>query len=293
MPRSMTGYGAARATGSRVAVEIEARSVNARSLKITLRSPALLAAHEPELERLIRERVRRGTLTVFVRLELLRPEDTVRIRPGIVEGFARSLAELRMKGLVVGDLSADAIAAIPGAIDTAPEKPLRPVDWRVVKGAVIEALDAMNAMREREAGHLVTDLKRIVRRMRKTLGAVRRRSPQVVKEHLRKLRERLDVLLASVDARMDEAILAREIAVLADRSDITEEITRLTAHLDEFDAYLGNDGEMGRTLDFLCQEILREVNTIGSKSGDVAITRSVIGLKSEVDRLKEQVANLE
>ena len=287
----MTGYGAGKAAGSRIAVDVEARSVNARALKITTRSPSILAPREPEIEALVRGRVRRGTLTLYLRLELLRPQDTVRIRPGVVEGLARSLEPLRKQGLIDGTLTPDGLAAIPGALEIGPQEALRPADWRVIKGAVLAALDELNAMREREAAHLVTDLKSIVARMRKTIAAIRRRAPQVVKEHKKRLQERLGALLG--DVRMDEATLAREVAVLADRSDITEEITRLEAHLDEFGKYLAKGGEMGRTLDFLCQEILREANTIGSKSGDVAITKSVIALKSDVDRLKEQVANLE
>ncbi len=289
--RSMTGYGAGTAAGSRIAVAVEARSVNGRSLKITIRSPAILAPRESAIESLLRTRLRRGTLTVYVRIDLLRPQDTVRIRPGVVEGLARSLEPLRKQGLIDGALTPDGLAAIPGALEVGPADALRSADWRVVKSAVLNAVDELNGMREREALHLVRDLKSILVRMRKTLGAVRKRSPQVVNEHRNKLRERLDALLG--DVRMDEATLAREVAVLADRSDITEETTRLVAHLDEFGKYLGNGGEMGRTLDFLSQEILREVNTIGSKSGDVAITKSVIALKSDVDRLKEQVANLE
>ena len=290
--RSMTGYGAARASGSRLAVEIEVRSVNARSFKLTLRNPPLLGPRETEIEVLVRRRIRRGTVSLFVRLDLLRPEDAVRIRPEAVEGFARSLQPLIKAGLVEGKLTPDALAAIPGALETGANDPLRPVDWRVVKGALEQALDALDAMREREASHLAKDLGRILRGMRKTLATVRKRAPAVVRENQERLRERVDALL-DPGAAIDETTLAREIAVLADRSDITEEITRLSAHLEEFDRYLDGGGEIGRTLDFLCQELLRETNTIGSKSGDVTLSRSVIALKSDIDRLKEQVANLE
>lgn len=289
----MTGYGAGSASGARLAVEVEARSVNARSLKINLRSPTLLVPHEPELETLVRKRVRRGTLTLFVRVDLLRPQDTIRIRRSIVEGLAHSLEPLRKQGLIEGKLSADALAGIPGALETGPEDALRPADWRVVKSAALQALDALDEMREREATHLVKELLAIARRMHKTLDAVKRRAPNVSRDHQTRLRERLDALLSETENHIDEVTLAREVAVLADRADITEEITRLAAHLEEFEKYVARGGEIGRTLDFLCQEMLREINTIGSKSGDVAITRNVIALKSEVDRLKEQAANLE
>jgi uncharacterized protein (TIGR00255 family) len=170
---------------------------------------------------------------------------------------------------------------------------LRPADWRVVKGAVDAALNNLDAMRDREAVHLVKDLRKIIARMRKALARVKRRAPAVATENEKKLRERVDALLEPYDAKIDDATLAREIAVLADRADVTEETVRLAAHLDEFVTYVEKGAEIGRTLDFLTQEMLREVNTIGSKSGDVEITRAVIELKSDVDRLKEQSANLE
>lgn len=293
MPRSMTGYGAAQATGSRLAVEIEIRSVNARSLKTSLRMPPVLAPREPEIDKLVRGTLRRGSVTVYVRIAFLRPSDLVRIREDVVEGFAKAVSKLRRKGLVEGPLSVEALAALPGALESGAEDPLRPADWKVVSKAVREALAALDAMRQREATHLVKDLKLIVRRMRATLAKVKRRAPNVVAEQQKKLHDRVSHLLAGSGAALDETTLAREIALFADRSDITEEITRLAAHLDEFEKYLARDNEVGRTLDFLSQEMLRETNTIGSKSGDVEIARAVIALKSDVDRLKEQVANLE
>jgi len=293
MPRSMTGYGAAQAMGTRVAVEVDARSVNARSLKINLRTPAILGPRESELEALIRRKVRRGTLSLHVRLHFLRPQDAIRIRPEVVEGFAQALEPLRKKGLLEGKLTPDALAAIPGALETGVEDSLRPADWRVVKDAVTGALAELDAMRTGEAAHLVQDLLAIAKRMRKTLGAIRKRAPQVVAEYHLRLKERLNQLLAQTEMAIDDATLAREIAILADRADITEETTRLGAHLQQYEEYLASDGDVGRTLDFLTQEMLREVNTIGSKSNDVEIARAVIALKSDVDRLKEQSANLE
>jgi uncharacterized protein (TIGR00255 family) len=293
MPRSMTGYGAGRAEGPRLVVEAEVRSVNARNLKINLRAHPLLGPREPDIEGLVRRGVRRGSLTIAVRVHLLRPKDTIRIRPEVVEGLTLGLESLRRRGLVEGKLTPDAIAAIPGAVELGPDDPLRPADWRVAKAAVEAALEELDAMRQREAAHLVRDLRAILRRARKLHGVVRRRVPQALQEHHARLKERLEALLEPTGVIVDEATLAREIAVLADRSDVTEELTRLLAHFEEFEALLGRDGEVGRTLDFLAQEMLREVNTIGSKSGDVEVARAVIALKSDVERLKEQAANIE
>lgn len=287
----MTGYGAGRARTRRVAVEVEARSVNSRSLKVTFRTPAALAAKEPDLEALVRKHAARGSVSLGVRLDLLRPEDVVRVHGEVVLGFAKAIEALRKKGLVDGPVTPEAVAALPGALETA-DVQLKDEDWRAVKAAVESAMKALDAMRAREAGHLVRDLLAVARRMRKNLAAVGKRAPEVVKEYARRLKERVDALLAG-GATLDETTLAREVAVYAERSDVAEEVTRLSAHLDEFERYLGTEGEIGRTLDFLAQEMLRETNTIGSKSQDVEIARAVIALKADVDRLKEQVQNLE
>ena len=289
----MTGYGAGQKAGSRVAVDVEIRSVNGRTLKISTRTPPLLAPREADLEKLVRGRVRRGSVTLFARVHLLRPQDAIRIRPEIVEGLARALEPLRKRALIEGKLSADAIVSVPGAVETGAEDALRPADWKVVKSAVVEALDKLHVMRQREAGHLVSNLETITRRLRTNLKRVAARAPKVVVEHQRRLEERVNTLLAGQGVTIDEATLAREVALLADRSDVTEEVTRLDAHLKEFDGYLAAKGEVGRTLDFLAQEMLRETNTIGSKSSDVTMARAVIALKADIERLKEQAANLE
>jgi len=292
-PRSMTGYGSAQAAGTRLAVEVEVRSVNARNLKVSYRTPSLLAPREADLEKLVRAQVRRGTLTLYVRVQLLQSEDVIRIRREVIEGFEAAIVPLREDGLIEGKLTPDAIASLPGAIESGAGRALRPTDWKVVKDAVTEALAALDTMRAREATHLVRDLGQHTKSMRKTLAGLKKRIPAVLEEHHRRLRERVDALLADHDLKLDDATLAREMALIAERSDVAEEIARLTAHLEEFDRLLTRNGEVGRTLDFLAQEMLREANTMGSKSQDVELARSVISLKSAIDRVKEQAANLE
>jgi uncharacterized protein (TIGR00255 family) len=289
----MTGYGAAQAAGTRLAVEVEVRSVNARNLKIAYRTPSLLSPREAELDKLVRTRVRRGTLTLYVRLQLLQAEDVVRIRREVIEGFEAAVRPLREAGMVEGKLTPDGIAALPGAIESGAGSALRPTDWKIVKDAVCEALDALDVMRLREATHLVRDLRQNTKSMRKTLDALVQRLPAVLAEHHQRLRDRVDAILADREMQLDDATLAREMALIAERSDVAEEVTRLTAHIEEFERLLTQDTEVGRTLDFIAQEMLREANTMGSKSQDVELARSVIALKSAIDRLKEQAANLE
>jgi len=293
MPRSMTGFGAGSAAGGGVRVEVEARSVNARSLKVGFRAPPGLAAHEADLEALVRRSMARGSVTLTVRIERTDPGESIRVRREVVEGAVRALAPLRKRGLVTGSLSMDAVPLLPGAIESKSDAPLRPAEWRAVKRAAEKALAALDAMRAREAAHLVREFRRVLARMGRSLEALRRRAPAVAAEQRDRLRARVDALLRDAGVKLDDAALAREVALLADRCDVSEELARLDAHVREFGGYLARDGEIGRTLDFLAQEMLREANTIGSKSADVAVTRAVIALKSDIDRLKEQVANLE
>ncbi|MFQ5843503.1 MAG: YicC/YloC family endoribonuclease [Planctomycetota bacterium] len=293
MPRSMTGYGAARNGGGPLSVEAEARSVNGRSLKISVRAPPLLAPHEADLEGLVRRAVSRGSVTLSVRVERLEPGESVRLRPEVVEDVVRGLEPLRRRGRIEGALSADAVPHLPGALEPVRQDPLRPAEWREVKRTAQDALGSLNTMREREAVHLARELARILQRVRKNVAQVERRTPTVVRHLHRRMRERVEALLAETGVRVDDATLLREVALLADRADVTEEIARLRAHVEEFERYLGRSGGVGRTLDFLTQEMLREANTIGSKNVDIPTARAVVALKSEIERLKEQAANLE
>ncbi|MGQ0613708.1 MAG: YicC/YloC family endoribonuclease [Planctomycetaceae bacterium] len=293
MPRSMTGYGSARAEGGGIAAWVEARSVNSRSLKIALKTPPSLLPHEADLEALARGAAARGSLTLFVRIEQTGPAGTLCLRAGIIEAASRALEALRKKGVVEGKLSADAAAQLPGALEAAADEPLPPAGWNAVRSAASKALAALDAMRRREGTRLARDLRRILGSMGKSLASVRKRAPAVPGEQRDRLRQRVEALLAGTGAALDAASLAREVALLADRSDVTEELARLESHLQEFGSKLVAEGEVGRSLEFLSQEILRESNTIGSKSADLAITRAVIALKSDADRLKEQAANFE
>jgi len=293
MPRSMTGYGAARAAGAGVVAEAEARSVNARSLKITLKVPPCLGPREADLEALVRGVAARGTVTLSLRVERTGPGSAVRVRPEVVEAASRALEALRRRGIVEGRLSADAAAQIPGALEEAFDAPLPPAGWRAVRTAAERALASLDAMRRREAARLARDLRKVLASMARSLAAVRKRAPAVPAEQRDRLQQRVRTLLAGSGATLDEASLAREVAFLAEKSDVTEELARLDSHLREFGARLAADGEVGRVLEFLSQEMLREANTIGAKSADVAIVRAVIALKADADRLKEQAANLE
>lgn len=286
MLRSMTGFGAAGAERGGVAVEVEARSVNARFFKLSLKAPAALSAREADLEALVREQVRRGTVSLGVRLKRAASEGVAAINEEAVRAYQVVFRRL--------GLAEQAIPGLPGVVSGRDEQSLADEEWAAVREGVKAALAALVQMREREGEALARVLGENLARMAAARDGVASRAPQAVREQQRKLRERVDALLADANTRLDEATLAREVAVLADRADITEELDRFAAHLQQARELLaGRDESVGRTLDFLAQEMLREVNTMGSKSADAAITRLVIELKSDVERFKEQVANVE
>jgi uncharacterized protein (TIGR00255 family) len=284
--RSMTGFGSGRVERDGVAVEVEVRSVNARFLKVTLKAPPALTARDADVEALVREVIRRGTVTMTLRLSRGAAEGPVQINEEAVRAYQ---AVFRRLGL-----PEQAIPTLPGVISGRDEQGLGEDDWPLVRDAVRGALTSLVHMREREGEALAKVLSENLARLAAARDAVEARAPIAVREQQAKLRERVDLLLAESKTKLDDATLAREVAVLADRSDITEELDRFAAHLVQARELLAKGGDsVGRTLDFLAQEMLREVNTMGSKSNDAGITRHVIELKSDVERFKEQVANVE
>ncbi len=284
MLSSMTGFGAARREGEDLSVRCEVRSVNGRFLKTSMRLPSILGARETEVESLVRKAIRRGSVTLSLELRQGRPDAVVSVNEDVVRAYQ---AVFRRLGI-----SEEPLATRPGVLGQ-PKEELGDPEWRLVEATVTQALAELTAMRRREGEALGKSLEGILERLQAVIAAVRSRAPAVVLEHKHRLEERLQKLLAGSAVPLDAQLVAREVALFADRCDITEELDRLASHLQQFRGLLAGPDEAGRTLDFLAQELLREVNTIGSKSQDAQLAQAVIQMKSEVERLKEQVANLE
>jgi uncharacterized protein (TIGR00255 family) len=287
----MTGFGAARRTVRGVRVEVEVRAVNHRFLQVRHRLPPELGALEPVVEGLVRRRIARGVVTIRIAVER-----TSRRPTGLDRDAARAwLRELR--GLarelgLGGELDLAQLLPLPGVI--APPTGLDPAAAAPLVAAVVErALDQLDRMRRREGRTLVQDLGRRHRRIGSLLDRMARRAPIACRHAGARLRARLEELLRGQEARADGDALARELALLADRADVTEEITRCASHLEQWAAIVGAGGEVGKRLEFLLQEIGREVNTVGAKSQDVAMAHLVVSLKAELEKQREQVQNLE
>jgi len=290
----MTGFGSARRGARGLAVDVEVRSVNHRFLQVKSRLPSPWTGFEPEIEEEVRKRLERGSVYVNVAARHTAPERQLRLNLPLARRYADLLRTLGRSLRLDGSLGIEDLAALPGVLG-APEPDLREMEQEfvAVRGALSGALSRLVAMREREGKALARDLDRRCAALEKGVGRVAKRAPAVVAAYREKLRRRLAELLEGAGTAPREEDLAREAALFADRCDVSEEITRLRAHLGEFRRTLRRPGAVGRTLDFLVQEIFRETNTIGSKAADAEIASEVVALKGELERVREQVQNVE
>lgn len=280
-------------------VDVEVRSVNHRFLKLQSRLPASLTILEADLESAVRRRLRRGSVNLAVRVSPDLLAGTQRIDGEAARGYIQAVRELARELDMDSDgLSLNTILTLPGvlrksdALESAAEgDPLRDL----VLEAVDAALDSLDASRAAEGEHLRGVLKGHLQVFREHLDAVSARAPEVPRELREKGVDRVRALLDDLGEALpeDEAGLLREICAIADRTDIAEEIHRLESHLQQLDSLLNGGKEAGRRIEFLLQEVQREVNTIGSKANDASIAHRVVEMKVEVERMKEQVQNLE
>lgn len=285
MIKSMTGFGSHVVETEQARVLVEAKSVNGRFLKLSWKGPGVLNRYEHELEPLVKAKLRRGSVNFHVFVEYKNPEDLVSVDETIAQAYKAVLENL--------GLPLTAVPQLPGVIGGKARRELNPELLSAIKEALAGALTSLVEMREREGEALAGVVEGLCKDILAERSAIGERTEEVITSYQARLKERLAALLEGSGADLDEAVIAREVAVMADRSDITEEVDRLEAHVAQIHELLEKGEEVGRTLDFLAQEMLRESNTIGSKSGDVSLARHVITLKTAIERFKEQVANIE
>ncbi len=290
----MTGFGRGAAESGPLRVEVQARSVNNRFADVRLRLPEELALREPEIRRRVLPAVRRGRVEIDVRLERA-PEAAagIALNRAAVAGALEAARALRDEYGVPGTLDAAAMLSLPGMLDSRVPREMSDDDLQALDRALEAALRALDADRAREGAAIARDLASRVGKMRELTDSVAALAERVPAAAKRRLVERMQALAAPVE--LDPARVAQEAAFLADRADITEELVRLSGHLDQAGTLLApEDGEpVGKRFDFLLQEIHRETNTICSKSPDLEITRRALDLKAEVERVREQIQNLE
>jgi len=294
MLNSMTGYGEAQGETDGINYAVEVKAVNNRYLKTIVKLPDILAFLEEDIERLLRGNLARGTVNYALRCKDVSASTLFDIDESALQAIVEKLGRIKPSAEMARSIDIGSLLNLPGII-----RPMQPDEETAgrMKLAILktseEAIGRLKEMRAAEGAALEADLNEHCREIQESLGHIRGRSGVVVQEYARKLKKRVDDLLAHAELKLDEEALAREVAILADRSDISEEITRLDSHLQQFATACGGDDQAGRRLDFISQEMLREANTIASKSSDAEITRTVVDMKCRVDRIKEQVQNIE
>lgn len=291
---SMTGYGDARQQSGERLVAAEVRTVNNRYLKVNLRCPDAYASIESDIERLIRNRIGRGTVSLTLRAETVGQAGRYRIDRNVVIAYWEQMTALTDHLGIAPPQEIASLLELPGAVS---EQGVEDVDlqaeWPLIETVVNAALMQLDTFRRREGESMAKDLAHQCQQIRQQLAVVSERAPAVVVQYRDRLLERVSQLLKDTDVAVSDADLIREVSVFADRCDINEEIMRLGSHLDQFDECLEGKESEGRKLEFLCQEMFREVNTIGSKSNNVAIAHAVVEMKGSVERLREVVQNVE
>ncbi|MGI6065362.1 MAG: YicC/YloC family endoribonuclease [Bacillota bacterium] len=292
MVRSMTGYGRGEAISNNNYITVEAKSVNHRFLEVVVRMPKQLLPLEERIKKLAQEKVNRGRLDIFISLEENEEKKRlVKVDKELGLAYYNALRELAGIWGIAEDFDLMHMSSLPGLLTLENDEEDLEALWPGVNTALTSAMDALVGMRTLEGEKLAEDLLKRKENIAAFVSLIEERSPLVVREYQERLTQRIQELLGEV--QIDEIRLANEVAFFADRASITEELVRLNSHLEQMSQILRQDDVVGRKLDFLGQEMNREINTIGSKANDLAIGRLVVEVKSELEKVREQVQNLE
>jgi uncharacterized protein (TIGR00255 family) len=293
MIQSMTGFGKGMASDGENEIRVELKTLNNRYLDINPRIPKDLSFLEESVRTILKRHIRRGRVELYLTYE--RGEGAsaqVQVDHGLLTQYMRAFGEMEEHG-IEQDLTASAMAKLPDVIQLKRGEADEQAVGALTRDALEGAIAGLTEMRSREGAHMAQDIGDRTETLHGMLDQIKERAPQVVNEYKEKLVGRIQELCKDTQTALDETRLESEVAYMADRCDISEEITRLSSHLTEVKKLLESDAAVGRKLDFLIQEINREINTIGSKSSDLKITRLVVDMKSEAERIREQVQNIQ
>ncbi len=290
--KSMTGYGKGEAAGANRKVTIEIKSVNNRFLDINTRFPKSLSYVEDVVKKKIQEVVKRGTLDVYYTYEVTGETDkVVETDVPLAAEYLTAMRKIRDEFGLPDDITTMSLVRMQDVLIVTAAEENRDEIKELFESAAAEAVRSLDAMRTTEGKSVQADLAKLVGNIIVSLKKVVVRAPSVVTEYKEKLSKRIADLLDS--PAIDEARIATEVAVFADKCDINEEISRLTSHIDQFTKALESNEPQGRRLDFLSQEMNREINTMGSKANDLELSKLVIEMKNELEKIKEQIRNVE
>ncbi|WP_341877362.1 YicC/YloC family endoribonuclease [Defluviitalea saccharophila] len=292
MIRSMTGYGLGEAVINGKKFTVEIRSVNHRYSDINIRMPRTMNYLEENVKNFLKDKISRGKIDVFISFESTAGDDyEISLNESLAEAYIKVLKTIKEKHDVIDDISVSLVSKFPDVISINKKEDDKDFLWSLLEKALLEACNAFILMREKEGNKLQKDLLEKSVKLEEYLSAIKERSPYLVQDYKIKLEKRLHEILPN--HTLDENRIALEVALFADKCSIDEEIVRLDSHITQLRDILTTEDVVGRKLDFLAQEMNREVNTIGSKANDLQITHSVVELKSEIEKIREQIQNLE
>jgi len=293
MITSMTGFGRGNSSAGGIKVECETKSVNSRYTNISIRMPQVFQPEELAIKEIVQQYIQRGKINVYVRVdESERGVPDVTYNPQLISGYAKLLNEIRDTAQITEPLSLQDLLKFDDILQSREEdEETLQLTFKLIKEALITSLENLNQMRAQEGEQLENDIRQRLDDIEKALTSIKKASEGSTREYQEQLTERLEKLLD--EDRIDKERLELEIAIIADKIDITEEMVRLESHIKFFNEALERDEPVGRRLNFLLQEMNREVNTIGSKANNSHISQSAVDIKENLEKLREQIQNIE
>ena len=287
----MTGFGRGESKGKWGTVVVEARSLNHRYLEVSSRLPSNLLVLEDKIRDLAQKKFKRGRISLSVSVEKDGEFTGLKIDEKRARHYYQMVTRLKEELSLSGDIALGEILSLPEVVKVETSKEELQELWGQIREALEKALEQLTQMREEEGKALTGDLLKRISLLEKELGKISKRLPLSIKQYRQRLQGRLKELMEG--GALDAGRLEQEVVFFVENSDITEEVTRVRVHLETFQKTLTLKEEVGRRLDFIAQELQRETNTIGQKSRDIEIAQSVIQMKGEIERIREQVQNLE
>jgi uncharacterized protein (TIGR00255 family) len=289
--RSMTGYGRAQASNEEVAVVVEIQAVNKRQAEVILNLPDSLSPWESEIRSIVDRAIGRGRITVNFNLEFTSPQAEPVLNRQLARSYLAAFKALQSELHLNGEITIDTLLRSPGVIEQPATKRLSAKTRTPALAALHAALDQLLAMRAKEGANLKRDLIRRIKAMRTCLQKIKRLRPRSSERYRTNLHARIQK--SGIEIPLDDDRLAKEVAFFSERSDFSEEVTRLDSHLGQLVDTFEKEEPIGRTLEFLCQEIGRELNTLSAKANDAEISQLVVQAKSELEKVREQIQNVE
>ena len=290
--RSMTGYGRGQSALNGIKISVELNSVNRKQSDVTVNLPRELVELEPPVRDIIHTRISRGRLNVVVTCQTSTSTiSKTALDTALATTYYRAMLELQKELKVSGEIGIETVLRAPGVLKISEEQIAPEIVWPQLEAALNEALADLVKMREIEGKHLAKDLIQRLKIVRLSLRKIRQLIPGVIKKYRQTLLDRIQK--AGIEIALDDERLIKEIVFFADKSDVSEELTRLESHFAQFAHTLRKSEPVGRTLDFITQEISREFNTLGSKANDADISQLVVTCKAEMEKIREQIQNIE